>query len=185
MGGQIDELLDVSLMRVGQQLPLDIQPVDLVKLVREEMDRWRPLAPGHDVRVVAEVAEQTVPVDAARLRRVLWNLLGNAAKYSPGNEEIVVTVAVEEADQSEHPGWALIHVQDHGIGIPENDLDRIFERFHRAANALGRAKGTGLGLSGVKHIVELHGGSVSVASVEGRGSTFTVRLPMGKWTSGY
>jgi PAS domain S-box-containing protein len=185
MGGQIDELLDVSLMRVGQQLPLDIQPVDLVALVREEVGRWRPLAPGHNVSVVAEVAQQEIFVDAARLRRVLWNLLGNAAKYSPGSVEIVVTVAVEDSDQAGHPGWALIHVQDHGIGIPADDLERIFDRFHRAANALGRAKGTGLGLSGVKHIVELHGGSVSVASVEGTGSTFTVRLPLGKWTSGY
>ncbi len=185
MGGQIDELLDVSLMRVGQQLPLDIQPVDLVALVREEVNRWRPQVPGHNVRFVAEVTEQEISVDAARLRRVLWNLFTNAAKYSPGTEEIAVTVAVDGGDQPAHPGWALIHVQDHGIGIPEADHERIFDRFHRAENALGRAKGTGLGLSGVKHIVELHGGSVSVASVEGNGSTFTVRLPLGQWTSGY
>ncbi len=185
MGGQIDELLDVSLMRVGQQLPLDIQPIDLVSLVREEVNRWRPQVPVQNVRVVAEVTEQEIHVDAARLRRVLWNLLGNAAKYSPGSEEIAVTLAVEQSDRTGHPGWALIHVQDHGIGIPEADLPRIFDRFHRAVNAIGRAQGTGLGLSGVKHIVELHGGSVSVASVEGAGSTFTVRLPLGQWTSGY
>jgi PAS domain S-box-containing protein len=183
MGGQIDELLDVSLMRVGQQLPLDIQPIDLVALVRDEVNRWRPQVPAHTVRFVAEVAEQSVHIDAARLRRVLWNLLGNAAKYSPGGGEIAVTVAAEAGDRPEQLGWAVIHVEDHGIGIPEADLTRIFERFHRAANAFGRAKGTGLGLSGVKHIVELHGGSVCAKSVEGAGSTFTVRLPLGQWTT--
>ncbi len=75
-------------------------------------------------------------------------------------------------------GWAVLSVRDHGIGIPATDLPWIFERFQRGGNAVGKIYGTGLGLTSVRHIVESHGGTVSAASVEGQGSTFTVRLPL-------
>ena len=74
--------------------------------------------------------------------------------------------------------WAVLAVRDRGIGIPAADLPRIFERYHRAANAAGQFAGTGIGLAGARQIVEQHGGAIAVESAEGAGSTFTVRLPL-------
>jgi signal transduction histidine kinase len=75
---------------------------------------------------------------------------------------------------------AVLAVRDEGIGIPAADLPRVFERFYRASNAASQVRGTGLGLAGVRQIVEEHGGTIEVVSTEGRGSTFTVRLPLGE-----
>jgi signal transduction histidine kinase len=74
--------------------------------------------------------------------------------------------------------WAVLTVADHGLGIPAADLPHIFERFQRGRNVAGRVAGSGVGLAGVRHVVEQHGGTVSVESREGGGSTFTVRLPL-------
>ncbi len=74
--------------------------------------------------------------------------------------------------------WAVMEVQDHGLGIPAVDLPHIFERYHRAANTVGRIGGSGIGLAGVKQVVEQHGGTISAASEEGVGTTMTVRLPL-------
>ncbi len=182
MGGQIDELLDISLLRVGQRLTLDVQPVDLVALAREEVDRWRPQAPGQTVRFASDLPQLAVNADAVRLRRVLWNLLGNAVKYGRPGGEILVTVATLPHESGGiapgAAGWAIVQVQDDGIGIPVANLPRVFERFYRATNAPGQAKGTGLGLASVQQVVRQHNGEVEVVSVEGAGSTFTVRLPL-------
>jgi two-component system phosphate regulon sensor histidine kinase PhoR len=111
--------------------------------------------------------------DENRLQEVIYNLLDNAVKYSQPEGKIVVK-AVREADQ------VRIAISDQGIGIPSRDLPRIFERFYRADKARSRELGgTGLGLSIVKHIVELHGGSVEAESTVGRGTTISVRLPIG------
>src|SRR5262249_45004452 len=110
--------------------------------------------------------------DGVRLGRVLENLLSNAIKYSPNGGGVVVTVA-QDAD-----GRALLAVSDQGLGVPAADLPLICERFQRARNGEGRIGGTGIGLGSARQIVEQHGGSISVTSVEGAGSTFTVRLPL-------
>jgi signal transduction histidine kinase len=88
--------------------------------------------------------------------------------------EVRICVTSEATDDGDH---AVITIEDHGIGIPGDDLPRIFNMFHRASNAQSRVRGTGLGLASVRSIVEQHGGHVDVASTEGVGSTFTVRLP--------
>lgn len=178
MGAQIDELLDVSLLRVGQALTLELGPVDLVALAADEVARWRPQAPRHAIGCDGDPNGVLATGDAARLRRVLGNLIGNAVKYSPDGGAIRVSVAREPSAEAPGPDWAVIRVQDQGIGIPAADLPRVFERFHRATNAAGQAKGTGLGLAGVQQIVRLHGGSVKAESIEGEGSTFVVRLPL-------
>ena len=109
--------------------------------------------------------------DVARLERVLGNLLSNAIKYSPNGGEIAVSVRAEA-------GQAVLTVQDRGIGIPPADQPRVFERFERARNAVGRIGGSGIGLATSKQIIEQHGGTIAVESREGQGSTFTVRLPL-------
>jgi signal transduction histidine kinase len=99
----------------------------------------------------------------------------NAIKYSPAGGDVVVRVSrVEDGDGS----WAALDVADQGIGIPEADLGRVFERFHRGSNVVGRVLGTGIGLAGVRDIVEQQGGSAEVESQEGTGTTVSVRLPL-------
>ena len=109
-------------------------------------------------------------VDRKLLRRALVNLLNNAIKYSPEGGEVRLTLALAGSE-------AVIRVSDQGIGIPPEDLPRLFEPFHRAANVEG-LPGTGLGLVIAKQAVEMHGGTISVESALGRGTTFTVRLPL-------
>jgi two-component system sensor histidine kinase SenX3 len=110
--------------------------------------------------------------DRAQILMAIHNLIENAINYSPDGTK--VAVALRSSD-----GLCEISVSDQGIGIPERDLERIFERFYRVDPARSRQTGgTGLGLSIVKHVVQNHGGDVSVWSVEGAGSTFTIRLPM-------
>lgn len=115
-----------------------------------------------------------VDADRARLARVFDNLFDNALKYSPAGSEILVQVLRETADGSD---WAAVRVRDAGIGIPASDLPHVFDRYQRGSNA-GRIPGEGIGLASVRMLVELHGGHVDVASVDGQGTTFTVRLPL-------
>ena len=103
------------------------------------------------------------------------NLIANAIKYSPEGGPIRIEVGPAEQDGA---SWAVLRVSDRGIGIPADDLPRIFDRFYRGSNVTGRIQGTGLGVSGARLIVEQHGGRVTAESVEGTGSTFTVWLPL-------
>ncbi|MBK8024237.1 MAG: sensor histidine kinase [Chloroflexi bacterium] len=107
--------------------------------------------------------------DTRMLRQVIGNLVQNALKYSPESHPVWVTL-VHDGEQ------ITLRVQDEGICIPPEDMKRLFEPFHRAAN-VGAISGTGLGLSIAKQAVELHGGTIAVESALDRGSTFTVRLP--------
>jgi signal transduction histidine kinase len=125
--------------------------------------------------VDAAVPELVGVWDRARVERLLENLLNNAIKYSPEGGEVTVTIRLER--EAGEP-WAVLAVQDRGIGIPATDLPHIFERFQRGRNAEGHIAGTGIGLAGVRQVVEHHGGRVTVESQEGRGTTVTVRLPL-------
>jgi PAS domain S-box-containing protein len=111
-----------------------------------------------------------VLIDKKLMRRAITNLLTNAIKYSPDGTPVEVTLRCENEQ-------AVIDIADSGIGIPEDDVKRLFEPFHRASN-VGKIQGTGLGLAITKQFVEQHGGAVSVASQVGQGTTFTVRLPL-------
>jgi signal transduction histidine kinase len=133
------------------------------------------LSPRHQLRVETALAELIGEWDGVRLRRVLDNLLSNAIKYSPAGGPVLVTVAREQIDGG---AYAVLAVQDHGVGIPAADLSHIFERFHRASNVQGRISGTGIGLASARQIVEQHGGDLTVRSTEGQGSVFTVLLPL-------
>ncbi|HEU0116464.1 MAG TPA: ATP-binding protein [Thermomicrobiales bacterium] len=130
----------------------------------------------HTIALDATVATLVGVWEAARIRRMLDNLLGNAVKYSPNGGP--VTATLRRADGPDG-AWAELTVADRGVGIPANDLPHIFERFHRGTNVAKRIAGSGIGLSGARQIVEQHGGAIAATSVEGQGSVFTVRLPLG------
>jgi signal transduction histidine kinase len=107
----------------------------------------------------------------------LDNLLSNAIKYSPSGGDVLVSVAVEDGGAGTGKR-AVLTVQDQGVGIPKADLPRLFERFQRGTNVVGRFVGTGVGLASARHIVESHGGSIEVHSQEGRGTIVVVQLPL-------
>ncbi len=170
---QVDELLDLAHLQANQMLPLSLAPTDLVDLVRRVVAEYQQVARDQPIEVKAPPTDVTGIWDHARLERVVGNLLSNAIKYSPGGESIIITITVEEDGEP----IAVLSIRDHGIGISSGDLPHIFERFYRAEN-VGPKMGSGLGLAGARHIVEQHGGSISAKSAEGRGSIFTVRLPV-------
>jgi len=170
MASLVDQLQDVARLEAGQPLQLHRAPVDLVCLVTDAAQAHEPSAPRHTLRVHAGAPEIVGQWDAARLGRVLDNLISNAVKYSPSGGEVSIMARLET-------DWAVLSVGDQGVGIPATDLPKVFERFYRGRNVAGRVRGSGL--AGARQIVEQHGGTLSVESVEGEGSTFTVRLPVG------
>ncbi len=174
MQAMINDLLDITRLQTGRPLDLVLADTDLVALVRAAAAEHQRTTSRHTLRVESDEASLSGAWDAARLDRVISNLLANAIKYSDGGT-ITVTIARECGPDG---ATAMLSVQDEGIGIPEADLPHVFERFHRGANARGRAPGSGIGLAGAQAIVEQHGGSIEVASREGEGSTFSVRLPL-------
>jgi two-component system sensor histidine kinase SenX3 len=170
----------IALSRLQSNDPLrQAQIVNIDDVVAEAVDSTHMEAEAREIRL--EVRGQhglSVLGDDDQLATALRNLIANAINYSPDHTRI--TIAVGVADNVVEVG-----VADQGIGIPERDLERIFERFYRVDPARSRATGgTGLGLSIVKHVAANHGGEVRVWSAEGAGSTFTLRLPAhtGDWT---
>jgi signal transduction histidine kinase len=172
----LDQLLDVSRLDVGQQLTLQRAPVDLGALVEQVVAQQVALGHTHPIHVTGTDEALIGEWDADRIERVVANLLSNAIKYSPPESPIQVRLA-READAA--GAWAVLAVADVGVGIPAADLPHIFEQFHRGSNVVDQVPGMGIGLAGARRIVEQHGGSLTVASAEGQGSTFTVRLPLG------
>jgi two-component system sensor histidine kinase SenX3 len=172
LGRIVDDLLDLSLIE-AQAAPTR-EPTPVRVLVEEAVERLSPLALAHGIPLRTEPITDDLLVlcDATQLVSAITNLLDNAVKYSePGQAVVVTAVSLE--------GRVVLRVQDHGIGIPNRDLERIFERFYRVDKARSRATGgTGLGLSIVRHVAEAHGGDVTVESTEGEGSTFWLSLPL-------
>jgi PAS domain S-box-containing protein len=176
MARMINSLLDITRVQMGQSLPLDPQPTDLVALAREVATDCQEATEQHRLQVQTTIAALIGHWDRDRLERVLENLLSNAIKYSP--EGGTVTISVAQEMRAAEP-WAVLTVQDHGVGIPAADLPRLFERFERGRNVRGLIAGTGLGLVAAQQIVEQHNGTIAVESQEGVGTTVTVRLPLG------
>jgi signal transduction histidine kinase len=167
------DFLEFSRLQSGRAR-LVREPVHLGGLVGECQEILRPQAEAEDVRIYVESDPAVVPVqgDRNRLKQVLLNLLTNAIKYNhPGGD---VTVRLKRDGEA-----VVVEVSDNGRGIPEASLPHIFERFYRVPDPETRVTGTGLGLAIAKRIVEGHGGSVSVVSEFGKGSTFRARLPIG------
>lgn len=175
LASMINELLDVTRLQMGRPLSLERHPVDLVELCRRVTRLLQPLSDRHQIRLTLDAPALVGSWDGARLERVLTNLVTNALKFSPDGGAVDLGLRAEEGGGCT---WAVATVRDQGVGIPPSDLPRVFERFYRASNAEGRFEGTGVGLFGALQIVEQHGGTLTVASEEGQGSTFTIRLPI-------
>jgi signal transduction histidine kinase len=172
---QLEQLVEAARLQMGGPVELHEARLDLVPLVRESAATHQQTTDRHQIRVEASQSELVGWWDGARLERVLSNLLGNAVKYSPTGGEIRIDLARETQDGTD---WAVIRVSDQGVGIPAQDLPHVAEPFYRASNARELAIGSGIGLAGVRQIVEQHGGTLSVESQVGHGTTCTVRLPL-------
>ena len=172
LGRLVAELIELSRLQGAEPLPSPAV-VDVDRIVAEAVDRTRLAAESAGIAVVSGGQSRLrVRGNEGQLVTALVNLVDNAIAYSPAGTRVAVGTRRRD-------GYVEISVSDQGIGVAERDLERVFERFYRSDPARSRATGgTGLGLAIVKHIATNHGGGVSVWSVEGSGSTFTLRLPV-------
>jgi two-component system phosphate regulon sensor histidine kinase PhoR len=178
----IEDLLELSKIESGR-ISMKEEPLELQALVERTLSMIKPMADKNRHHLVTAIMPFLPPVagDEGRLAQVLGNLLDNAIKYTPAGGTITVSAALAPSPRtSERPATAIdLSVADTGIGIPEQDRPRVFERFYRVDKARSRELGgTGLGLAIVKHIVEGHGGHVWVEANHPQGSRFVVRLPL-------
>ncbi|HEV2800914.1 MAG TPA: response regulator [Pyrinomonadaceae bacterium] len=170
----IDDLLDVSRIITGK-LSLDFRPVELASIIEATIDTVRPMAEAKSIRVRPQLhtTHCVVSGDPARLQQVVWNLFSNAVKFTPEGGRVEVNLSCDERH-------VQLDVSDTGQGISPDFLPYIFDRFRQADGTTTRKHGgLGLGLAIVRHLVELHGGTIRAHSDgDGRGATFTLSLPL-------
>jgi PAS domain S-box-containing protein len=205
LGEVIDDVLEISRIDSGR-FCLERQPLNLTQLAREEADKQSPLAQRKRLSLCVKGQSLPVRGNEGQLRQVIRNLLNNAIKYTPRGGQITCEALVWPASagvETQQPGsaqrvpgrpggdlgteepagtlraggWALLRVVDSGIGISQEDLPQVFERFYRVRTE-SNIPGTGLGLSIARELVELHGGHLAATSTPSEGSTFTVLLPL-------
>lgn len=167
----VQELLELTRIESGQ-MPLELKTVTMLKLLHSASDRMRAQVERAGLTLTMEETANLpeIRADALRLEQVLVNLIHNAIKFTGPGGSVTLSAEAEEK-------FVRFAVRDSGVGIPEDDLPRIFERFYKADRARSGG-GTGLGLSIARHIVETHGGRIWAESVEGRGSTFYFTIPI-------
>ncbi len=178
IGVEVDRLIDLinDILKLSELESVAIDQTEersaVLDAARETASLLEPSAKAAGVTLAVEGEPATVAVPMSRLKELLFNLVGNGIKYSENGGMVTTRIHVQD-------GKAVISVEDHGIGIPEEDQSRVFERFYRVEKGRARKNGgTGLGLAIVKHITQLYGGTVSLESQVGKGSTFTVILPI-------
>lgn len=167
LGRLIDDLLLASLIE-ADRFEIRREPIDLVREVSQAVEQLQ--SEEHPIHIDFEAASFLVLGDRQRLGQVFANLLSNAAKYSPAGHEITVRIRTDDTA-------ARVDVVDRGVGIPPEDIPRLFSRFYRSEGAAERIQGLGLGLYITSRIVQAHDGSIEVESQRGSGTTFTVTLP--------
>ncbi len=174
LSGIITDLLTLTQMD-SQDTSLKMEKVDLSALCRETLHALEPAIAKAKLNLAVTVPDSIcIAGDASKLGQVVYNLIDNAVKYTPEGGRVTISLTGENR-------LVTFTVSDTGIGIPEEDVKHIFDRFYRVDKARSRATGgTGLGLSIVRQMVQLHGGEIAVESAVGNGSTFTVKLPVGK-----
>ncbi len=172
----LNELLDLARIESGRGMDFAFEVLEIGRWL-EHLSHQHAPPPGREAFRLERPIGTAMPVraDAAKLEQALGNLLSNAYKYSPPGSPVRVTAWLDE-DTSGGP-WIAIAVSDSGIGLTDEEKARVGERFFRADKS-GQTPGTGLGISIVQQIIELHGGRISIHSVHGQGSTFTLRLPV-------
>jgi CheY-like chemotaxis protein/two-component sensor histidine kinase len=186
----IEDILDVSRIIRGK-VRLTLQPLELVPAIEQAIETIQPTATVKDIQVVLESVNTTsvmVKADSSRLQQIIWNLLSNAIKFTPNGGSVLIKLSAVMAQEREkfspfpvlNSHFAKIQVIDTGIGIAPEFLPFVFDRFRQADGSITRSHGgLGLGLAIVRHLVELHGGTVQVSSLGvGQGATFTVNLPL-------
>jgi two-component system sensor histidine kinase ResE len=169
----VEDLLDLARLDAGQ-IEFVRGAVDLCALLERVIDKLSLPAAKKGVELENTItALPTMVGDGDRLAQVFTNLVDNAIKHTPANGKVILREDISA-------GWISIHVDDSGAGIPSEDLSRIFERFYQVdkARSGGSGRGVGLGLAISRQIVESHGGRIVAQSSEGRGSRFTVQLPI-------
>ncbi|QMV03481.1 PAS domain S-box protein [Devosia sp. D6-9] len=164
----MDSTLSAARLDAGE-LALSIHPIPLASLLAQVRAKLLVLEPHREITLdIADLPD--IPCDALLIEQVLGNLIGNALKYSPDDTPVTVTT-------SAHSGFVAISISDSGLGVPEAERTRLFERFFRASNA-GSVPGTGVGLYVARQIAQLHGGDIAMAPNPGGGTTFTLTLPV-------
>ncbi|HEY8185921.1 MAG TPA: PAS domain S-box protein [Pyrinomonadaceae bacterium] len=170
----IEDILDVSRVITGK-LQLNLSSVDLVAVVDAALDAVRPAMEAKEIQIetLIDAGLRMISGDVDRLQQVVWNILSNAAKFTPNGGKVEISV-------SQTPAHVVIQVKDSGPGIEPTFLPHVFERFRQADGSTTRTHGgLGLGLAIVRHLVELHGGTIAVENREvGHGAIFTIRLPL-------
>jgi signal transduction histidine kinase/ligand-binding sensor domain-containing protein/DNA-binding response OmpR family regulator len=171
----VDELLDISRIEAGE-MKLKVCSHNLVSIVKENIQYFHSLAERKNITFKLNTVESEILVfvDKNKVEKILGNVLSNAFKFTPEGGEVEVEVSRKEK-------YAEIAITDTGIGIPQNRIDKIFDRFYQVDGSNTRERGgTGIGLSLTKELIELHKGRIEVISEEGKGSTFKIFLPFGK-----
>jgi signal transduction histidine kinase len=176
LGQMINDFLDLARLESGRTY-MTHEPVNMSEVISETLAILQPQAAERQISIPLQVPE-TLPTligDVDRLKQVMVNLVSNAVKYNREGGRVDIEVQVGEDELN-------VAVRDTGRGIAEEDLPHIFEKFYRVNDPEQQTKGTGLGLSITKHIVEAHGGTISVQSAKGQGSTFAFSLPLPEGT---
>jgi len=171
---RVDELMDLARRNDAEVMALHVAPVDLVGLVREVLEDYRIADVRHEIVLEPSPGSLIGNWDRDRLERSIDNLVNNALKFSPEGGRVAAAVS-ERGMGAERE--AILTITDEGLGIPEDEREEIFERFGRGSN-VADVPGSGLGLWSVRRIVEQHGGTLAVTSRIGKGSTFTLHLPV-------
>lgn len=169
----IDDLLDLSKIEYGK-LKMVFLPIDILEVIKRTIKVLEAQAKRKSICISLNITGglPKILADETRISQVVLNLLDNAIKYTPDGGKILISASTKDR-------FVQMDISDTGIGIPENDLPRIFERFYRVDKARSRELGgTGLGLSIVKHIVQAHNGHVWIQSTLGQGSTFSFSIPI-------
>lgn len=173
----INQLLDLSKLESGK-LRLDLVQEDIIRYLQYLTESFYSLAREKDIRLLfyPEVEELLMDFDESKIQHIVYNLLSNALEFTPEQGKVVLHATRQTREQGD---WLQLKVQDSGIGIAERELDHVFDRFYQAdASSTRKGEGTGIGLALTRELVELMEGDISVVSSPGKGTTFTLLLPI-------
>ncbi|MBD2188232.1 response regulator [Pseudanabaena mucicola] len=172
----VNQLLDIQRLDAGK-MQACFRPCNLVEFVSQTIESFRPYCDRKDIQLLSEFSEECpeIYIDIEQFDKIIYNLLSNAMKFTPRQGSITLNISIDNEQKT-----CILSVCDTGIGIKEDQLPFLFDRFCQAEGSVNRSyEGSGLGLALVKELVHLHGGTISVTSEYGIGTTFTITIPLG------